>query len=65
VLSHERLRRFESVERARLEREHIERQLVAYAQADAWFYWNYKTEGTDTWNFRSLVEMHPKLFANQ
>lgn len=37
-------------------REHTERQLRAYRHADAWFYWNYKTEARGVWHFRSLVE---------
>lgn len=36
--------------------EHIVRQLQAYADADAWFYWSYKTERRGVWHFRSLVE---------
>lgn len=37
-------------------REHIAVQLRAYRQADAWFYWSYKTEHRGVWHFRSLVE---------
>lgn len=37
-------------------REHISRQLDAYRHADAWFYWNYKTELRGVWHFRSQVE---------
>ena len=31
-------------------------QVKAYANADAWFYWSYKTEQPGVWNFYSLVE---------
>lgn len=37
-------------------RDHIAWQLKAYEQADAWFYWSYKTEHPGVWNFRSLVD---------
>lgn len=39
-----------------LVREHIKWQLKAYEQADAWFYWSYKTEQPGVWNFKSLVK---------
>ncbi len=64
VIGHERLRRYGAGERARVEHEHITRQLAAYAHADAWFYWNYKTEGNDVWNFRDTSETYPDLFAD-
>ena len=64
VIGHERLKKYTLKERKNLEYEHIQRQLVAYASADAWFYWSYKTEGNDSWNFRSLIEAHPELYAN-
>ena len=31
-------------------------QVTAYAHANAWFFWSYKTERNDGWNFRYLVE---------
>lgn len=31
-------------------------QQVAYGDAAAWFYWSYKTESPDVWNFRTSVE---------
>ena len=55
VLSHERLRKYSAKERDRLQHEHLRRQLAAYSRADAWFYWSYKTEGDNIWNFRWVV----------
>jgi glucan 1,3-beta-glucosidase len=37
-------------------REHVARQLAAYQESDAWFYWSYKTEKRGVWHFRSQVE---------
>ena len=37
-------------------KQHIKWQLDAYEPADAWFYWNYKTQKPGVWNFRSLIE---------
>jgi glucan 1,3-beta-glucosidase len=31
-------------------------QLLAYSHAAAWFFWNYKTEGSPPWSFRTCVE---------
>lgn len=56
VLSHEALQKQPATRHTPLQREHITRQLRAYAQADAWFYWTYKTEEPGIWNYRSLVE---------
>ena len=50
------LDKYPTARHAAIVQEHIERQLVAYEQADAWFYWNYKTERRGVWHFRSLVE---------
>lgn len=36
--------------------EHSRRQIAAYDNADAWFYWSYKTERRGVWHFRSMVE---------
>jgi glucan 1,3-beta-glucosidase len=36
--------------------EHCRRQIASFAAAEAWFYWNYKTEKTGVWHFRSQVE---------
>ena len=36
---------------------HIKEQMELYDnETDGWFYWSYKTESDDLWNFRSLVE---------
>ena len=56
MLSHETLAGIAEKEQGRLERQHIEQQLDAYARADGWFYWTYKTEGAGIWNFRRQVE---------
>lgn len=37
-------------------KKYISRQLGAFRCAEAQFFWNYKTEADDTWNYRSLVE---------
>ena len=34
----------------------LKAQLKAYQAAEAWFFWSYKTESPDAWNFRYLVE---------
>lgn len=65
IIGHERLRSYNAKERAKIEHEHIDRQLAAYMHADAWFYWNYKTEGNDVWNFRATSEAYPDLFADK
>jgi len=56
VLSHEQLRKYSKEKQARLQCEHLARQARTYAKADAWFYWSYKTEGDNVWNFRWLTE---------
>jgi len=50
------LDKYPKSEHPRVVKEHIDRQLVAYGRADAWFYWSYKTEDRGIWHFRSLVE---------
>lgn len=56
MLSRETLAGRTDSEKAALEKEHIKRQLAAYASAAGWFYWTYKTESTGIWNFRWLAE---------
>lgn len=56
VLSHERLGKYPEAQRDALQKEHVSRQLQAYSRADAWFYWTYKTEGDDIWNYRASVK---------
>jgi glucan 1,3-beta-glucosidase len=56
MLSHETLAGLSDEEKAAREKQHIERQLAAYASAAGWFYWTYKTEGEGIWNFRWLAE---------
>ncbi len=56
IVTREILDKAPTVRHASIVKEHIDRQLIAYEQADAWFYWNYKTELRGVWHFRSLVE---------
>lgn len=56
MLSHLSLDGLSHETQTALERQHIERQLVAYEAADGWFYWTYKTESDGIWNFRAQVE---------
>ena len=56
VLSGESLRKVDKSHHIALQREHFERQLAAYDEADAWFYWTYKTEQPGMWDFRSRIE---------
>ena len=44
------------VSRHESERRFVRAQLAAFEQADAWFYWSYKTEDAGSWNFRAVVE---------
>lgn len=46
------------VPRAEAEKQFGLAQLDAYAVADAWFFWSYKTEQPDGWNYRALVEQN-------
>ena len=55
MLSHETLEDIPQSEQRRLEAVHIQRQLEAYAEAEGWFYWTYKTEGASIWSFREQV----------
>ncbi len=56
VLSTRTLRRYPKKIHESMMDEHGKLQLLAYAEADGWFYWSYKTTGRGTWNFKSLVE---------
>lgn len=56
VLSTRTLRRYPKQAHESMMDEHGRLQLIAYDEADGWFYWSYKTTGRGTWNFRSLVE---------
>lgn len=56
VLRGETVKDMSSTQREALTQQHLERQLSAYTDTAGWFYWNYKTEGSGLWNFRSLVE---------
>lgn len=38
------------------ETQYITEQLKTYESAAAWFFWSYKTEQNDAWNFRYVVE---------
>lgn len=56
IISGEQLRRYPQEQHDSIVDEHIAWQLRAYDGADAWFYWNYKTDDPGVWNFRSLVD---------
>lgn len=56
MLSQEALAGLSEDEKVRLQVEHIDRQLEAYAPAVGWFYWTYKTEHGGIWSFRQQVE---------
>ncbi|PID33015.1 hypothetical protein CR969_02975 [Candidatus Saccharibacteria bacterium] len=43
-------------ERIKLVKQSISLQQKLYKDFGGWFYWNYKTESQDVWNFRSMVE---------
>jgi glucan 1,3-beta-glucosidase len=45
-----------SVPRAEAEKQFGAAQLQAYDNASGWFFWSYKTEQKDGWNYRYLVE---------
>lgn len=36
-------------------RSYMAAQLAAYDRADAWFYWNYKTESGGAWSYRAMI----------
>ena len=50
------VRSLSGVARRHAEQQFGEAQLEAFAQAEAWFFWSYKTEREDGWNFRYLIE---------
>lgn len=56
VISHETMRRVPREKRAELVARYISLQQQVYSQTAGWFYWSYKTEGSDVWNYRSQVE---------
>ncbi len=64
VISHERLQHYPQAEHDAIQYDHIARQLTAYGNADAWFYWTYKTEAGGIWNYRWLAE-HTALFHDK
>lgn len=56
IISGEVLRHYPEREHNIVCVEHIRRQLEVYESADAWFYWNYKTQDRGIFHFRSFVE---------
>ena len=36
--------------------DYLHAQYAAFASADAWFFWSYKTESSTAWSYRRLVE---------
>lgn len=56
VLTDTIMRELSSEEKETALRRNGELQLEAYASGAGWFYWTYKTERRDVWNFRALIE---------
>ncbi len=56
VMSHETMRHIPAKLHDRIFTQHVETQLEAFKPAEGWFYWSYKTEEANYWNFRSQVE---------
>jgi glucan 1,3-beta-glucosidase len=56
VIRHEDLQKIPKNQHDQVTKQFIQAQLDVFNHTDAWFYWSYKTEGPDTWNYRSLVE---------
>jgi len=47
---------FPVAQHGKLVGDHSRRQIESFAHAAGWFYWNYKTEKTGVWHFRSQVD---------
>lgn len=57
VLDHETIKNLPKNDRLKLEQQNIDVQLKLYEnETDGWFFWSYKTEKPDLWNFRALIE---------
>lgn len=56
IIAGQELNKFPETQHSAIIKRHIDAQMTAYRQADAWFYWSYKTEARGVWHFRSLVE---------
>lgn len=56
IIAGQVLDKYPESQHASIVAEHIQHQLAAYESAEAWFYWNYKTQERGIWHFRSLVE---------
>ncbi len=50
------LKNMEQKDRNAALREYANAQLMAFANAEGWFFWTYKTENEGGWNFRHCVE---------
>ncbi len=62
VISHETMRKIPKNQHKKIFSDYVKLQQQVYGVTAGWFYWNYKTEGPDQWNFRSQVEAgHIKL----
>jgi glucan 1,3-beta-glucosidase len=55
-LNEESLRGLSEIERNAAETSYMLAQQSAFEEATAWFYWTYKTEGKDMWNYKYVVE---------
>lgn len=56
VISHETLRHIPKDQHDALFAAYVALQQEVYSVTRGWFYWSYKTEGPDQWNFRAQVE---------
>lgn len=56
VIRYEDLRRIPESKQGIFTKKYIQNQVSTFQHAQAWFYWSYKTEGKDAWNYRHLVE---------
>ena len=56
IIAGEKLDKFPKSDHAAIVREHCRRQVAAYADAEAWFYWSYKTDDRGVYHFRSMIE---------
>lgn len=56
VIRHEDLMKIPKDERDDFIKHYIQTQIDVFSSAEAWFYWNYKTQEPGVWNYRSLLE---------
>lgn len=64
VISHEVLSKIPVENRDAITRQHVDIQLATFEPFAGWFYWSYKTESNDRWNFRAQIESENIHFKN-